>query len=800
MKSPISNNVLMNLLVRHRTDSRISFVDAHIMVSQNYINSTFYNALNSNDQDSLNSAAGSKFLDKMPRDCLAIIESKSKVRYSRSKLIVSKVSTSTSTPGVSPGVAKLKDMVKALLLDKKNQSQAPATIKAVEESSLADLGASINLMPLFGWEKINLLDLTKTRMILELADRTISTPTGIAEDVFVKVGTFFFPVNFVDVDYIVYPLVPLILERSFLRTTRALIDVHGEQMTLRHDDQSITFKVGDTNTFSYNIIESVNRVDVIDVACEEFAQEVLGFLNISKSGNPTPTLEPIISTSPTSFTLFSGEQKFEELKTVESSSDEPPELELKDLPPHLEYSFLEGTNKLPVIIAKNLKDEEKTALLKILMEDNVKPAVQHQRRVNPKIHEVIKKEVIKLLKAEMIYPISDSPWVIPVHCVPKKGGMTIVTNEENELIPTRLVIVWRVCIDYRKLNDATWKDHFTLPFMDQMLERLARNEFYCFLDRFSGYFQIPIDPQDQEKTTFTCPYGMFAYRRMPFGLCNASGTFQRCMIVIFNDMIEETMEVFMDDFSVFRDSFSYCLSHLDKMLKRCEGTNLVLNWEKCYFMVKDSIVLGHKISKSEIKVDKAKVYVIAKLPHPTTDRGIRSFLGHAGFCRRFIQDFSKISRPMTRLLEKETPFFFSKECIESFNTLKKKLTEAPILVAADWDLPFEIMCDANDFAVGAVLRQRKTKHFQPIDYASKSMTDAQAHYTATEKELLAVVYAFEKFRPYLVLSKTIVYTDHSAHKYLLPSKMLSRDCSGEFSYSKNSMSLFQIKRSGESRG
>ncbi|GJT20152.1 reverse transcriptase domain-containing protein [Tanacetum coccineum] len=203
------------------------------------------------------------------------------------------------------------------------------------------------------------------------------------------------------------------------------------------------------------------------------------------------------------------------------------------------------------------------------------------------------------------------------------------------------------------------------------------------------------------------------------------------------------------------------------MLQRCEDTNLVLNWEKCHFMVKEGIVLGHKISKSGIEVDKAKVDVIAKLPHPTTVKGIRSFLGHAGFYRRFIQDFSKIARPMTHLLEKETPFIFSKECIEAFETLKMKLTQAPILVAPDWDLPFEIMCDASDFAVGAVLGQRKTKHFQPIHYASKTMTEAQAHYTTTEKELLAVVYAFEKFWPYLVLSKSIVYTDHSALKYLL---------------------------------
>ncbi|GJW64483.1 reverse transcriptase domain-containing protein, partial [Tanacetum coccineum] len=237
------------------------------------------------------------------------------------------------------------------------------------------------------------------------------------------------------------------------------------------------------------------------------------------------------------------ELKICEAKTNETSNDEPPEVELKDLPPHLEYAFLEGDNKLPVIIAKDLSVGEKTALIKginlefcthkILMEEDYTPAVQHQRRVNPK-------------NAGLIYPISDSPWVSPVHCVPKKGGFTVVENEQNELIPTRLVTGWRVCIDYRKLNEATRKDHFPLSFMDQMLERLAGNEYYCFLDGFSGYLQIPIDPNDQEKTTFTCPYGTFAYRRMPFGLCNAPGTFQRCMMAIFHDMIEKTMEVFME--------------------------------------------------------------------------------------------------------------------------------------------------------------------------------------------------------------------------------------------------------------
>ncbi|GJT87353.1 reverse transcriptase domain-containing protein [Tanacetum coccineum] len=548
----------------------------------------------------------------------------------------------------------------------------------VECLALADLGASINLMPLSIWKKLSLPELTPTQMILELADRSTTSPSGIAEDVFVKVGKFHFLADFVVVDYVVDPRVPLILERPFLRTARALIDVYGEELTLRVDDEAITFKVGQTSRYSYNDAVSINRIDVIDVACEEYAQEVLGFSDSSTSGNPTPSLDPILSTSSPSLTPFEeGDFILEEIEACLTNDS---------IPPGIDDDFNSEGDLL--------------LLKKLLNDDSSSPLPPKELYV----------EELKIVKSSIDDPpeleLKDLPshlypWVSPVHCVPKKGGIIVIENDDNELIPTRLVTRWRVCIDYRKLNDATRKDHFTLPFMDQMLERLAGNEYYCFLDGFSGYFQIHIDPKYQEKTTFTFPYGTFAYRRMPFGLCNAPGTFQRCMIAIFHDMIEETMEVFMDDFSVFRDSFSSCLSHLDKMLKRCKDTNLVLNWEKCHFMVKEGIVLGHKISKSGIEVDKAKVDVIAKLPHPTSD------------------------------------------------------------------LPFEIMCDASDYTVGAVLGQRKTKHFQPIHYASKTMTDAQARYITTEKELLAVVYAFEKFRPYLVLSKTIVYTDHSTLKDLL---------------------------------
>ncbi|GJV95225.1 reverse transcriptase domain-containing protein [Tanacetum coccineum] len=443
-------------------------------------------------------------------------------------------------------------------------------------------------------------------MTLELADRSISEPIGIAEDVYVTVGKFQFPADFVVVDFEPDPRVPLILGRSFLKTSRALIDVYEGEITLRVGREAITFNLDQTSRYTadYNHM-TANRIDVIDMACEEYSQEVLGFSNVISSGNPTPYYDPIVSTSsPTltpfgdsDFLLFEEADSFlaleddptspevdptyydpegdillleailnsepspplqgnyfpetrKDLKICEanhenSSVNEPPEVELKDLPPHLEYAFLEGDDKLPVIIAKDLKNEEKAALIevlkshkraiawklsdikginpefcthKILMEEDYEPSVQHQRRVNPKIHDVIKKEVEKLLDAGLIYPISNSPWVSPVHCVPKKGGMTVVKNDENDLIPTRLVTGWRVCIDYRKLNEATRKDHFPLP-------------------------PIPIDPKDQEKTTFTCPYGTFclsshALLAMQMHLAHPS-----MYLAIFHDMIEKTMEV-----------------------------------------------------------------------------------------------------------------------------------------------------------------------------------------------------------------------------------------------------------------
>nr|GEZ62919.1 reverse transcriptase domain-containing protein [Tanacetum cinerariifolium] len=455
-------------------------------------------------------------------------------------------------------------------------------------------------------------------MTLELANRSITRPKGVAEDVFVKVGKFYFSTDFVVVDFEADPRVPLILGRSFFRTAHALINVYREEITLRVNDEGITFNLNQTTRYSSTYDDLlVNRVDIIDVAREEYAQEILSFSSNSSGGNPTSTFKPILSDSSPSLTSFEGSDfileeidaylkdesvspkidhadcdpegdiclikkllnndpfqlplmdlKQEEVVKEKSLIEEPLELELKKLPSHLEYAYLEGVDKT------------------------------FQRSMMAIFHDMIEKTMEVFMDDFLVFGDSFSS-----------------------------------CLSH----------------LDTMLQRSGENHIH-----------LPM-------------YGTFAYCRMPFGLCNAPGTFQRCMMEIFHDMIEKTMEVFMDDFFVFENSFQSCLSHLERMLKRCEDTNLCLNWEKSHFMVKEGIVIGHKIFKQWIEVDKAKVYFITKLPHPKTVKGIRSFLGHVGFYRRFIKDFSKISRPMTRLFEKDTHSFSLKSVLRHSKHSKESL-------------------------------------------------------------------------------------------------------------------------------
>ncbi|CAN6547391.1 unnamed protein product [Malus baccata var. baccata] len=586
---------------------------------------------------------------------------------------------------------------------------------------------------------------------------------------------------------------PILLGRPFMKTARTKIDVFKGTLTMEFDGEIINFNISEAMKFPKDD-HSCFSIDVLD----ELAQD---YLDMLEDDPLETTIAQGLGTNPN---LAVPKDEHAELvvaleslpqhhgkpsnpipipvstNTLLPSVIQAPVLELKPLPNHLKYVFLGDEETLPVIVSSSLTalEEEKlirvleehktaigwtladikgisltTCMHRIFLEEGAKPTREAQCRLNPPMMEVVKKEIIKLLDCGVIYPISDSRWVSLVQVVPKKSGVTVVKNAEDELVPTRIQTGWRVCIDYRKLNNTTRNDHFPLPFIDQMLERLADHSFYCFLDGYSGYNQIVIAPDDQEKTTFTCPFGTFAYRRMPFGLCNAPATFQRCMVSIFSDFIEKIIEVFMDDFSVFGDSFDGCLENLTLILKRCVETNLVLNWEKCHFMVKQGIVLRHIVSERGIEVDKSKIDLVRYLPSPTSVREVRSFLGHAGFYRRFINDFSKISTPLCRLLQKDVTFDFNEECEKAFKHLKEMLTSAPIIRPPDWSIPFELMCDASDYALGAVLGQRKDKQPHVIYYASRTLNDAQLNYSTTEKELLAVVFALDKFRSYLLGTK-----------------------------------------------
>ena len=676
----------------------------------------------------------------------------------------------------------------------------PCTIgNAIFERALCDLGASNNLMPLCG--RLGLGEARPTTVTFQLADRSLKHLRGIIEDVLVKVDKFIFPADFIVLDMEEDKEIPIILGRPFLATGRAMIDVQRGELKLRVQEDEVKF----------NVFEAVRHPAESDTW---FMAEIVEAIVSSRSGLTDPLETSLVENE---FENLSEEAEeyvkwmdsfghnrrnyFKSLgegaKTPVPSIEQPPKMEQKPLPSHLKYAYLGVESTLPVIISASLTALEEEKLLRvlrdhkhalgcsladlkgirpsmcmhrILLEDGHKPSVEEQRRLNPTMKEVVRKEVLKWLDTGVIYPISDSAWVSPVQVEPKKGGTTVIRTENNILLPSRTVTGWRICIDYRKLNKATRKDHFPLPFLDQMLDRLAGHEYYCFLDGYSGYNQIAIAPEDQEKTTFTCPYGTFAFRRMPFGLCNAPGTFQRCMMAIFSDMVERTIEIFMDDFTVMGNSFDNCLENLRTVLARCEETNLVLNWEKCHFMVQEGIVLGHRISARGIEVDRAKIEAIEKFPPPSLVKGIRSFLGHAGFYRRFIKDFSQIAKSLSNLLVQGIPFEFDSQCLHAFSVLKDKLISAPIVVAPDWSFPFELMCDASDYAIGAVLGQKREKIFQVIYYASRTWNDAQLNYATIVKELLAIVFAFDKFRPYLIGNKVVVHTDHSAIKYLMTKK------------------------------
>ncbi|KAK1629065.1 hypothetical protein QYE76_003380 [Lolium multiflorum] len=552
---------------------------------------------------------------------------------------------------------------------------------------LCDIGASVSAIPYELYteimHEIDSCELEDIDVVIQLANRETISPIGIVRDVEVLCGKIKYPADFLVLGSAASDYCPIIFGRPFLNTCGAIIDCKKEKILTKFAGESYEFNFSKFTKTPYKADLPSN-----DFKMEQCASIVLvpnnplqQHLEDSESEvfrKERDELEEIFLRQP----ILKHDLPVEDLGTTPPPKEDPV-FDLKPLPDNLKYAHIDDKKIYPVIISSKLTEFEEERLLQILkkhrgaigytlddlkgispsicqhainMEDDAKPVVEPQRRLIPKMKDVVRNEVLRLLEAGIIYPIADSRWVSPVHCVPKKGGMTVVPNDNDELIPQRVVVGYRMCIDFRKVN------------------------------------------------------------------------------------------------------------------KRCEETNLVLNWEKCHFMVNEGIVLGHKISERGIEVDRAKVEAIEKMPYPRDVKGIRSVLGHAGFYRRFIKDFSKISKPLTNLLQKDVPFVFDDDCKEAFETLKKALTTAPIVEPPDWNLPFEIMCDASDFAVGAVLGQRVDKKLNVIHYASKTLDAAQRNYATTEKELLAVVFACDKFRSYIVDSKVTIHTDHAAIRYLMTKK------------------------------
>ena len=386
----------------------------------------------------------------------------------------------------------------------------------------------------------------------------------------------------------------------------------------------------------------------------------------------------------------------------------------------------------------------------IIITENVHPIKRNAYRSAPKENEFIKSEIDEMLKQGLIQP-STSPWSFPVVVVKKKNGK------------------YRFCVNYKPLNDVTKKDNYPLPRIDEILDGLKDAQWFTTLDLASGYWQIKVRQEDQEKTAFISKFGTFEFKVMPFGLCNAPATFQRTMDYVLGDTKGKFVMVYLDDVIIYSKTFEEHLVHLEEVLNRIRDANLRLKAEKCFFTANELQFLGHVVGKDRVKPDPEKVDKIANYPYPTNLRDLRGALGLFSYYRRFIKDFSQIADPLYQLLKKDTPYLWTEQQQKAFDVLRKKLTEAPVVRYPDEDKPFFLYTDASDTGLGAVLSQKDGKEEYVIAYASRTLSPAERNYAITEKECLAIIWAVKYFRPYLCGAQFTIITDHSALKWLLNS-------------------------------
>nr|GEU34876.1 reverse transcriptase domain-containing protein [Tanacetum cinerariifolium] len=773
---------------------------------------TFYNALNSKDQDSLNYAAGGNFLDKMPCECLAIIESKSKVRYSRNKPVVSKVTTNTYTSGISPDVAKLKDMVKALLLDKKSQNQSPAPVKAVEESCVTCGGAHSyrnypttagnvyrdNIQEFISQASAVNYNQGNTSYCPPMMSNQIRPPgfPPVPNNQNVQLNQInnqncFIPNqnqgNNFNQRPVYQPSVfqPLAYQApSYQAPTPQTQSVSKEDFSSYVKANDAVMRNMQTQEATKDTVNPTNNGSNEDVQPQVVQSETLTLTSepvnspvsepvIALVSAPKPNLKSLIpypsrridernrekannkiekfyqifkdmsfeisfadalilmpKFASTLKALIGNKEKLSEMART-SLNEHYSTVFLKKLPEKLGdpgkflIPYFDGDPRVPLILERSFLKTER-ALIDVFEEYSQEVLgfsdVIASGNPTPYYDPIISTTFLTLTpfgnsdflleEVDAFLTIKDDPTSPEVYqpYLDPEGDILLLEaflNDDPSLPPPNQGNYLPKVRKELKIYEAKSKKSSIDEPPKVILKDLPPHLEYAFLE---GDDKLPViiakDLSMEEKTALITVLKSHK-RAIAWKLSDIKGTFQRCMMAIFHDMIEKTIE------------------------------------EKSHFMVKEGIVLGHKISKQGIEVDKAKVDVITKLPHPTTVKGIRSFLGHAGFYHRFIKDFSKIARPMTRLLEKDTPFHFSKECVEAFQTLKRKLTEAPILIALDWDMPFELMCTTSDFAIGAVLGKCQVKHFRPLHYASKTMTEAESNYTTIKKEILAVEYTFK---------------------------------------------------------